>query len=328
MKNKLKKSILLLKTYFSKYTKSIKKYGFIYSTEIFIGDIIIQLIAHQIVCNSYLESLFFKRRHLIVKNAILSNYGYIIKQVQQTNNNFQDSIKNDGPIWFCWLQGENEMPKYVKLCYEAIKQNNSRKVNLITMANYNKYIELPNYITEKIQKGVFSYTFFSDILRVNLLYKYGGLWSDSRILTTKSINEEYFNYKFFTIKNKPQNNWYVSNYRWTVGFMACPPHSPILEILKDVFSTYVKNEDFLLDYFLMDYVIAIAYENNNEIKKILDIIPYNNEAFFILGSNKNQVLNTLQNTTLYLLPKYNKSEFEKVLNDKSSLLNHILQSCN
>lgn len=326
IKHKIKKGINLLNSFFYKYKKSIKRFGISYSTEIFIGDIIIQLITHKIICNKKFESIFYNRRHCIIKKNIINNYGNII--FQELENHPQ--LTNNGPIWFCWLQGEEQMPEYVKLCYNSTKKNGTREVILITMDNYKKYIELPNHIIEKVNKGLFTYTFFTDILRANLLYKYGGLWCDSRILITQPLTKEYFNYNYFTVKNKTKNCWYVSDYRWTVGFMSASPHSPIFHLLMTFFSNYTKNEDFLIDYFLIDYTLSIAYEYNKQIKALIDAVPYNNESFFILVNNvtpNEQDYKKIQQTSLFLLPKYEKEELKKTLEDKSSLLNHILQLC-
>lgn len=329
-KQKTEKGIFLIRTIFNKYKKSINSFGFIASTKVFVGDFIILLIENNIITSKNFVDSFFSKRHSLVKNMIINKYGDVIKQ-EPTSKEINSSI-NDGPIWFCWLQGESEMPEYVRFCYESIKRNGNRKVNLITKSNYAEYIELPNYIIEKVDKGLFSYTFFADILRVNLLYKYGGLWSDSRILLTQPLSQTYFNYDFFTIKNKPKKNWFVSNYRWTVGFIACTRNSPICYILKNLFAEYVKKEDFLIDYFLTDYIIAIAYEYNLKIKQLIDTVPYTNDYFFIFTAgvaNSGQTLSIPnRENSIFLLPKFKGDSFNQTIKENKSLLGQILHSAN
>ncbi len=328
IKLKFHKGIFRIKNITHKYRNSIKSFGFIPSTKIFIGDFIIILITHNIIPSKKIAKLFFDKRHSLIKNSIISKYGDIIKK--ELDSQSRCLQKNEGPIWFCWLQGESEMPKYVKFCYESIKRNGTREVNLITISNYTKYIQLPDYIIEKVDKGLFSYTFFADILRVNLLYKYGGLWSDSRILLTQPINQNYFDYEFFTIKNHPKSNQFVSNYRWTVGFMACTPKSPIFGVLKNFFAEYVKREDFLVDYFLMDYIIAIAYECNTEIKQLIDKIPCTNDYFFFLTDekidSKQTLFTSINKNSIFLLPKLSDNSFEQAIKDNKGPLSQIFHS--
>jgi len=50
-------------------------------------------------------------------------------------------------------------------------------------------VELPGYIVEKWEKGRIPAAMFSDLLRVELLIKYGGTWIDSTVFCT-GVNDE------------------------------------------------------------------------------------------------------------------------------------------
>lgn len=41
---------------------------------------------------------------------------------------------------------------------------------------------------------------FSDIVRENLLYKYGGIWMDATIYMTSPFPDTIYNYDYYTIK--------------------------------------------------------------------------------------------------------------------------------
>lgn len=56
---------------------------------------------------------------------------------------------------------------------------------------------LPNFILKKFENGYISITHLSDIIRVLLLYNYGGLWIDSTVLNISSINRKVFDSTFF-----------------------------------------------------------------------------------------------------------------------------------
>ena len=98
-----------------------------------------------------------------------------------------------GRVWVCWWQGIDNAPAIVKKCVESIQKNvHNHKVTIITEDNYKNYVEFPDWIEEKKKKGIISRTHYSDLLRLELLAKYGGIWLDSTFFCVKSDIEEYF----------------------------------------------------------------------------------------------------------------------------------------
>lgn len=73
------------------------------------------------------------------------------------------------------FQGMEHAPKMVQYCFESLKSNlRDKRIILITEDNYKEYVQFPTYILEKYEKGCFSKTHLSDLLRLELLIKYGG----------------------------------------------------------------------------------------------------------------------------------------------------------
>ena len=50
-----------------------------------------------------------------------------------------------------------------------------------------QYVDIPDYILQKYRAGKMTRTHFSDILRLHLLSRYGGVWIDSTILMTEHL---------------------------------------------------------------------------------------------------------------------------------------------
>lgn len=97
------------------------------------------------------------------------------------------------------MQGMENAPALVQKCYESLKINlKDREIILITAQNRKEYAILPDYIEEKYRKGIITHTHFSDLLRVELLCKYGGTWIDSTV--------------------------YCSGEKWDAVTEACPFH--------------------------------------------------------------------------------------------------------
>ena len=79
-----------------------------------------------------------------------------------------------------WYQGLESAPPIILSCIQSVIQNREKHpVIIITKYNIDKYIKLPYYIMEKFKNKNFSLTHFSDIVRIALLFKYGGYWIDA-----------------------------------------------------------------------------------------------------------------------------------------------------
>ena len=90
------------------------------------------------------------------------------------------SLDHEHPkvIWWCWLQGIENAPPIVRACYNSLVHGewfkaNGYKVNVIDAENWKQYIELPEYIVKKWEKKQIPPALFSDLLRLELMIKYG-----------------------------------------------------------------------------------------------------------------------------------------------------------
>ena len=98
-----------------------------------------------------------------------------------------------------WYQGINHAPPIVKLCINSIINNRvNHTVYILTKYHLDKYIKLPTIIESKFIKGYIMIAHLSDIIRMGILYKYGGYWIDSTFFITKTISS--INSTFYTLK--------------------------------------------------------------------------------------------------------------------------------
>ena len=119
-------------------------------------------------------------------------------------------------VWVFWLQGYEAAPELVQKCIESIKKySEGLNFQFITMQNYKDYIEVPDYIICKLEAGIITPTFFSDILRLLLLDKYGGFWLDATIFCLGDfkrlcIKEDFFMFHI-TDKNDGRiaSSWFI-----------------------------------------------------------------------------------------------------------------------
>lgn len=100
----------------------------------------------------------------------------------------QDNISDECPIWVLWWQGLENAPVIVQRCVESIQKNAGKHpFHLLSKDNLSQYIQLSDFIKQKVDSGAITLTHLSDIIRMALLAKYGGFWIDSTVYVTKPI---------------------------------------------------------------------------------------------------------------------------------------------
>lgn len=120
-------------------------------------------------------------------------------------------------IWFLWLQGFDEAPFLVKKCYESWKKHNPGwDIIFLDESNINEHFDIKNIIGENSQ--YMSKQAQSDIVRINLLNKYGGVWVDSTCFCCKPLEKWLYDYMstgFFAFNDpgsdRPISSWFLSS---------------------------------------------------------------------------------------------------------------------
>lgn len=189
-------------------------------------------------------------------------------------------------VWVMWWQGEDCMPPLVKATFASIKRHAAgREVVLITKDNISEWVKLPPCISSKITQGKITYTTLSDYIRYYLLSNYGGLWVDSTMLMVKDIPHNVLTGSFFTLKRvKLRNRFNVSLSRWNIQFLSSTQaHYHIFETMRLLWEQYWEKFDANIDYFMTDYLLAFAYENDSDIRAAVDNVSPSNEKLYALG---------------------------------------------
>ena len=186
------------------------------------------------------------------------------------------------PIWVCWFQGINQAPEIVKICINSIQNNISQnsQVHIITFENLDKYIDIPKFIKEKVNKQIITLTQYSDIIRFALLSKYGGFWIDSTVLVTSNI-EDLCNYEYYTKKSdRLELNFgnYLIQGRFTTHLNKGDNTNILYNFIYDAYIEYYKKMNISVDYFLTNFFADIAYEYIPQCRKIMDDLPINDKG--------------------------------------------------
>ncbi|MEU4157581.1 capsular polysaccharide synthesis protein [Actinoplanes sp. NPDC026670] len=91
----------------------------------------------------------------------------------------------DQPIFVYWAQGFDAAPPVVKACLAALRANNpDSRVHELSLANIGAYTDVPEDLAAALEGDHYH---FSDLLRMLLLEKFGGIWVDATCLVTEPL---------------------------------------------------------------------------------------------------------------------------------------------
>ena len=81
-----------------------------------------------------------------------------------------EESKKSNYVWICWFQGLKNAPPLVKACVQSVKENlKDKEIVILTNETIPEYVEFPDYIQKKWEKGMMGAAHYSDLLRVELL---------------------------------------------------------------------------------------------------------------------------------------------------------------
>lgn len=261
-------------------------------------------------------SLMKKGTTSYVKDAINAELGrrYLEKEyawyLKTPKQKYSANEKLPKIVWWCWLQGLDKAPSMVKMCLSSIKKNfKDYQINIITWDNLNDYIDIPDYIVRKFKIGVIPYAQLSDIIRILLLVKHGGVWIDSTVYCSNSdilsIIEEQ---DFFVYKNGLLGN--DQDIKLSNWFIASKPNGLFVTEIKDLLLNYWANHDYLENYFIFHLFFTLVSEKYPEEWK--KIPAFNNVSPHMMARELND--------------KFSQKRYEQ-LNSFSSMhkLNHHIE---
>ena len=162
-------------------------------------------------------------------------------------------------IWIFWWQGMENAPLLVRRCYESVREHFADwEITVITEKNYRKYVTFPDYIKAKRDSGAITLTHFSDLLRLELLIKYGGLWLDATVLCTGSnIPVSVLKSDLFVFQaQKPGADGHAT--LMSSWLMYARPSNTILQATRMLLYEYWKRNKQLVEYFLIHYFFTMA----------------------------------------------------------------------
>jgi len=129
-------------------------------------------------------------------------------------------------IWFLWFQGKAEMPEIIKMCFESwVRHNHAWEVLFLSRENLAGFIDLE--AKTQLNLDEIPLQAQTDIIRINLLKKHGGVWVDATCYCNTPLDNWLDNSTksgFFAF-SKPHEDRMISSW-----FLAAKPNNVLVDI--------------------------------------------------------------------------------------------------
>ena len=206
-------------------------------------------------------------------------------------------------IWQYWAQGfePRVLPEVVQRCFHSVdRYKGDFQVIRISDETIGNWVDMPSFFLEKYKNNHISATHFSDVLRLSLLYLYGGLWLDATILLTGPISEEYLKGDWFMFqrdsRQEDKRKWsqtYAYYFGWGKSFKVnylnsfiySKPGTEVIKATMFMLLQYWKDSDKVIDYFIYQILLTCYLERypNQNCRIVSDCLP-NLLQMYITGS--------------------------------------------
>ena len=181
--------------------------------------------------------------------------------------------QGDSPekIFSIWFQGEENAPEVVKSCFASIRKHCSQELVVLDSNTLPDYIELPKPIVEKFRQGKIGYAHFSDLCRVELLYRYGGYWLDATAFVTGPVPDVIADTSFFVYRTGHRISGYYSYIQNC--FIHARKGEWLLEAWRAMMLAYWMDEDSRVDYFQHQLMFKTLVTRNAEARRRFEAMP-------------------------------------------------------
>lgn len=208
--------------------------------------------------------------------------GYIVPMMQIYEQHFTEKIVISRfcerqmipkKIHYCWF-GKKELPEFLQKCMDSWKRLCS-DYEMICWNEDNYDVSRIPYMKEAFERG--KYGFVTDVVRLDILYRYGGIYIDTDVTLLKNLDELLYQEAFLGVEK-----WGNIN---TGGCCGAVKHHPMIKKMLDYRSKFhFLREDGSLNietngwYETMPFLKA-GMRIDNTMQRIKDVTIYPSGVF-------------------------------------------------
>ena len=222
-------------------------------------------------------------------------------------------------IWVLWLQGWDNVPEIVGKCRESlVNVANDFTIHYIDHNWIKNNLNIPQQIEKKFEKGIIGNAHYSDIVRLFILYKYGGIWIDATVYFTDDrllnlIKDESL---FFF---RACNNYYVKISNWLI---SAEKNNYIIYCALCFLVRYWERYNVPAHYFIMHMMVTWLLNNHPDIEEKMLYIP--NASPLFLGGALNDTYNGKVFNGIVEQTSVHKLSYKNIIDKDNSYYNYII----
>ena len=163
-------------------------------------------------------------------------------------------------VFSLWLQGEEQAPPLVKACLASIRQNAGAEVVVLNERTLADWIDLPDIVLRKWKEGKMKPAHFADLCRLELLYRYGGVWMDGTDYLDAPLPEWLWEADFFVYLGGDRLRGAYCGIQNC--FIRAAKGSYLLKVWRESVLAYWEKEDSAVDYFVHQMLFGAAVAAN------------------------------------------------------------------
>lgn len=198
------------------------------------------------------------------------------------NGDFTKTLYSN-TVWVFWDGPIDKSPEVVQICVNNLIRIFGDRVVVLNKKSVKTYVEIPNFIYQKVENGQISMTHFSDILRMALIANCGGFWVDATVLVISSKQIDCGINTFYTTKRHSTGLFNVAQSRWTGFYIGGENFRETASFCYNFFLEYWKKNTNQINYFLIDYALDESYRDNiGGFRDLIEKLPITNSKMFAL----------------------------------------------
>ncbi|MCF0177691.1 MAG: hypothetical protein HUJ90_03615 [Bacteroidales bacterium] len=241
----------------------------LYHTEVFLRGHLL---------NPFWHSRLQRRRHRgkVIASAVMRYLDDMIMPLPAASSMELTAKKEETDkqkIFSIWLQGEQSAPKIVQVCWKSIKANlrGNQELVILDAKSLFDWVDIPEHVVRKWKNGKMRAAHFTDIVRLALLARYGGVWMDATDYLPAPLPDEILEQDFFvyiggdTIRGQYA---FIQN-----CFICAKAGNPLICRWLDAVCAYWKKEDGAIDYFIHQLIFRKLIETDREAAALFQKMP-------------------------------------------------------
>lgn len=201
----------------------------------------------------------------VIFNRLYKRYSIELNKRPNYDNNWS-ATHMPKIIWWLWLQGLDQAPELVRVCLKSLRNNfPDYDIKIITNENIKQYIDLPEEIYNKHNSGWISNAFYSDIIRLSLLAKYGGIWMDSTVYCSNDnlMRNVIEKSDMFVYQNLLQTDRDII--KMSSWLIATKKNNPYITEVSKLLNEYATHSNYTEDYFVCHLLLSLFSKKYSKI---------------------------------------------------------------